>query len=184
MFKLTFKIILLMLLSLTGCGFQTIYQDQKQEVAPYVEKLAQIRIQKKRTKIDQDLKNSLYDLLNPDFIKAEAKYLLVINNTIAVSPTFITIIGAAGRYKVMFNITYQLKDLETAKTIASGTTMVNDNYDITPNRYGTFVVDEYVKTNLTRIAAQNIRNSLINDFIELDKKEEIEEKNDEEKSSQ
>ncbi len=174
-----FKIFLLIILSLTSCGFQTIYQDQKQTAEPYVEKLAQIRIQKKRTKVDQDLKNSLYDLLNPDYIKADPKYLLVIDNKVAVSPTFITIIGAAGRYKVMFNITYDLKDLETAKTIAHGSTLVNDNYDITPNRYGTFVVDEYVRSNLTRVAAQNIRNSLINDFTQLDK----EEKNDEDKKN-
>ncbi len=160
-----------MLVSLSNCGFQTIYQDEKQLAQPYVEKLAQIRIQKKRTKTDQDLKNSLYDLLNPDYIKADPKYLLVITTNVTVNPTFITLIGAAGRYKVMFNITYELKDLETAKTIARGATMANDNYDITPNRYGTFVVDEYIKANLTKVAAQNIRNSLINDFLEIERKE-------------
>jgi hypothetical protein len=161
----------ILLLSLADCGFQSVYQDEKQAAAPYVEKLAQIRIQKKRIKVDQDLKNNLYDLLNPDYIQAEPKYLLVLNTEVNVMPTFITVIGAAGRYKIVFNITYQLKDLETAKTIASGTTVVNDNYDITANRFGTFVVDEYVKSNLTKVAAQNIRNALINDFIELDKKE-------------
>jgi hypothetical protein len=47
---------------------------------------------------------------------------------------------------------------------------VNDSYDVTANRYGTYVAGEYVLSNLTKIAAQNIRNSLVNDLIEAKRK--------------
>ena len=48
--------------------------------------------------------------------------------------------------------------------------MANDSYDVTTNRYATSVAEETVAGNLTTVAAQNIRNSLVNDFIEARKK--------------
>ncbi len=168
MIKIIFFISLFIL---DSCGFQTVYHDEKDIEATYVEKLAQIRIQKTRLRFDQELKNNLYDLLNPDLVKAEAKYLLILSSNVTSYPTFITETGASGRNKVMINISYQLKDLETGSTIGKGATTVNDNYDVSLNRYGTFVADEYIKSNLTKVAAANIRNYLVNDFIELEKKE-------------
>lgn len=164
-------LITLLLLSLTSCGFQVIYRDSKQDHdISYIHELAAIRIQKNRTRIGQELKNNLYDIINPDYTKTEPKYFLVLTITENISPTFITITGSSGRNKITLNAAYVLKDLATAEIISEGHTSVNDNYDVSTNRYGSYTAENYVRSNLTTIAAQNIRNSLVNDFIELKKK--------------
>ncbi len=87
-----------------------------------------------------------------------------------ITPTFITITGSSGRNKITLTASYVLKNLKNAETISEGHTSVNDNYDVTANRYGSHTAENYVRSNLTKIAAQNMRNSLVNDFIELKQK--------------
>jgi hypothetical protein len=38
---------------------------------------------------------------------------------------------------------------------------------VTTNRYATYKTGVFVENNLTKIAAQNIRNSIVNDLVEL-----------------
>ena len=141
------------LLSLFSCGFQVIYRDEESH-ASYEGDLAAIRIKKDRSKIDQKLKNNLYDLLNPDALKIPAKYFLTLSMKESISPTFITITGASGRNKITLTVSYKLQNLTTAAVISTGSTSANDNYNVTENRYGTYVGDEYLKENLTKIVAQ------------------------------
>lgn len=162
-------LVLITLLNISNCGFQVIYKNDTESVS-YEQELAAIRIKKDRTKLDQDLKNNLYDLLNPDSIEVEPKYFLILTTNKSVTSTYTTETGASGRDKIYLHINYELKDLKTATTISTGKTSVNDNYDVTINRYGTYTANEYVQLNLTKIAAQNIRNSLVNDLIEMKKK--------------
>lgn len=160
-----------LLLALCSCGFQVIYRDHEAGTdISYVDELASIVIKKDRTKVSQDLKNSLYDLFNPDHIKASPKYFLIVKVTQTLSSTFTTSTGSSGRNRVNLNIVYELKNLETAQVISRGSTIVSDNYDVTTNRYGTYSAEQYIQTNLSQVAAQNIRNSLVNDFIETRKK--------------
>jgi hypothetical protein len=160
---------LIFLLNFASCGFQTIYRDEVNNTS-YSDDLAAIRIQKERDHLNQELKNNLYDLLNPDSIKVEPKYLLVVRATKLMSGSFITQTGASGRNRITLDVFYELKNLENAMTISRGKTAVFDNYDVNTNRYGTYVTDETVQLNLTKIAAQNIRNILVNDLIEVKKK--------------
>jgi hypothetical protein len=160
-----------LLLSLCACGFQVIYRGgEKKSDISYVNELAAIRIKKDRVRINQELKNNLYDILNPDYIKVEPKYFLTLEVSETITPTFITITGSSGRNKITLTASYVLKNLATAETISEGHTSVNDNYDVTNNRYGSYTAENYVRSNLTKIAAQNTRNSLVNDFIELKQK--------------
>jgi hypothetical protein len=166
--KLVFA--LLLLFNLSACGFQVIYKerDQNSEIS-YVEELAAIRIQKDRKRVSQELKNNLYDLLNPDYLKSEPKYFLILDLKESISPTFITLTGASGRNKLVLQVSYTLKSLETGDIISSGNTIVNDDYDVSDSRYGTFAAENYIKSNMTKTIAQNIRNSLVNDLIEMKK---------------
>jgi len=167
--KKTFGILLI--LTFSACDFQVIYKEKVRGVGiTYAQDLSAIRIKKDRTKLSQELKNNLYDILNPDYIKSEPKYFLILTAKSGISSTFTTFTGASGRNRVTLDVTYILKNLDNATTISSGTTSVNDNYDVTTNRYGTYNAEQYILTNLTKIAAQNIRNSLVNDFIETRKK--------------
>lgn len=156
------------LLTLTSCGFHVIYDTQ--DTFAHMDDLAAIRIQKDRDRVSQLLKNNLYDYLNPESIAAEPKYFLNLTVTKSIHPTFITLTGASGRNKVVLNVTYTLKNLENGKVISFGNSMVNDSYDVGLNRYATHVAEESVAGNLTKVAAQQIRNSLVNDFIEVRKK--------------
>jgi hypothetical protein len=165
----TFLIILLA--SLSSCGFQVIYKENKKpSELSLTSEMAAVKIKKDRVRLNQELKNNLYDLLNPDYVKAEPKYVLTLGVKESISSTFTTTTGSSGRNKMTIDVIYQLHSLKNGDLISSGTTSVNDSYDVTTNRYGTYVAEDYVKSNLTKIAAQNIRNSLVNDFIEARKK--------------
>jgi hypothetical protein len=164
-------IAVLLFISLSSCGFQVIYKEKVSDSdISYVNELAAIRIKKDRVLVSQELKNNLYDALNPDYIKAEPKYFLTLSITESISPTYIAITGSSGRNKISITVSYKLKSLKTAEVIAEGVTTVEDNYDVGSNRYGSYVAENYVRVNLTKIAAQNTRNSLVNDFIELKRK--------------
>jgi len=162
-------VLILILATLVSCGFQTMYRDEENNNS-YAEDLAKIRIQKGPDRLNQDLKSNLYDLLNPDLIKADPKYFLEISANKASSGTFVTQTGASGRNRVTVNVIFALRNIENGMVISRGTTSVFDNYDVSTNRYGTYIADESVQLNLTKIAAQNIRNVLVSDLIEAKKK--------------
>lgn len=169
MLKKTLSTVLL--LTICSCGFQVIYKERGNESdISYVKELAAIKIKKDRDRVSQELKNNLYDLLNPDYVKTEPKYFLILTNSESISPTFITSTGSSGRNKITLNASYILRDLNSAAIIATGTTSVNDNYDLSTSRFGTYTAENYIRNNLTKLAAQNIRNSLVNDLIEMKKK--------------
>ncbi len=165
-------IITFLLLSFSSCGFQVIYNDDKKEIdtSSYNDELAAIRIKKDRNRLSQELKNNLYDSLNPDYLKVEPKYFLTLVTAKVTSSTFTTSTGASGRNRITITVNYTLKSLEDGQIISTGTITANDNYDVSTSRYGTYTADEYVQSNLTKVLAQNIRNSLVNDLIEMKKK--------------
>ena len=152
------KILLsILVLSLFSCGFQIVYKEDGGRIEnPYEQEFAAIRIKKNRTKLDQDLKNNLYDLLNPDNIKAEPKYFLILSPLKTISSTFTTSSGASGRNRLIITVNYELQSLESGQTISTCSTVVNDNYDVSKNRFGSYTAEEYVQFNLTKVAAKNI----------------------------
>jgi len=158
-------VILLVFLNLTSCGFQVIYKDQFDE-SSLANKLASIKIKKNREYLHQKLKSNLLDVLNPDNIKVEPKYFLELTFISKISPTFTNITGSSGRNKLTITANYELKKLNDLKTVSSGKTEAYDSYDVDINRYGTYSAEEFVKENLTKVIAQNIRNLIVNDIID------------------
>lgn len=154
---------------LESCGFQVVYKDQHLS-SSISNELAAIKINKDRTHLSQQLRNNLYDALNPDYIKTENKYFLILTLKKSVSSTFITSTGASGRNKTSIIVEYELKNSKNLQKISSGTLESSDNYDVSINRYGTHIAEQYVENNITKLLAQSIRNSLINDLIEFQKR--------------
>ncbi|HLD76555.1 MAG TPA: LPS assembly lipoprotein LptE, partial [Rickettsiales bacterium] len=146
--------------SLTSCGFQVIYKEKKTGLS-YEKELAAIKIQKDSGRLSQELRNALHDLFNPDNLKIDAKYILVLNTQSFTTSTFTTSTGSSGRNRVVINIKYELIDIKDGKLLAQGETNVGDNYDVQTNRFGTYSADEYTRLNVTKVAAQNIRNFLV-----------------------
>lgn len=170
----------LLVLTLCSCGFQVIYKDDSNPENSYSHELAAIRIKKDRNQYDQDLKNDLYDLLNPDYLKVEPKYFLILKTTRSTSSTFTTGTGSSGRNKIFLNVHYDLMDLATGQKISEGVTTLNDSYTVSTNRFGTYTASEYLQTNMNKVVAQSIRDSLVNDIIEMRRKkaEEIQKQNE------
>lgn len=155
---------------LSSCGFQIIYREAEGEnQSSYEKELATIRIQKEGGRLSQEVRNALKDSFNPDYIDVEPKYILQLNISKGISGTFITVTGASGRNRVTLTLEYTLLDATTGKTLSTGIATVSDNYDVQINRYGTYVAEDYARSNLAKIAATDIRNLLVNDLIELKK---------------
>ncbi len=163
-FRIVQNIILLKIifLFLNSCGFQVIYDHKKADSC--INELASIKIQKIRDRKSQELKNSLYDALNPQKVKAESSYILAYNISKTLAPTYITETGSSGRYRININIDYKLKRISDKKIISSGYVNVNDNYDVSSNRYATHTAENYVVSNLLDLGAKEIRNSIVNDL--------------------
>ncbi len=131
----------------------------------YNEELASIKIEVSRKKINQDLKNNLENVLNPNNIKIEPRYSINISLDKNIFSTFTTSTGSSGRNKVVMIANYKLKDLVSRELIATGTTTATDDFDVENNRFANYTAEESIASNLTLIIAQNIRNLLINDIV-------------------
>lgn len=154
---------------INSCGFEVIYREKENGIS-YEKELASIKIQKSAGILNQQIRYDLYDLFNPDSITVEPKYFLVIRTSEAIGSTFLTSTGASGRNKITLTTNYTLYRLSDGAKFASGVTSANDNYDIQENRFGTYTAEEFTKSNLTKILAQNLRNLLVNDIIEIEKR--------------
>lgn len=152
-----------------SCGFQVIYREKESGIS-YEKELASIKIQKSAGILNQQIRYDLYDLFNPDSITVEPKYYLVTKTTEAIGSTFLTSTGASGRNKITLTTNYTLYRLSDGAKFAFGTTSANDNFDVQTNRFGTYTAEQFTKSNLTKILAQNLRNLLVNDIIEIEKR--------------
>lgn len=157
-----------LLLFISSCGFKPIYKSESQFSANnqnYIEELAAIQIKPERKKINQELRNHLENVLNPNYIKVEPRYLLSFKLSKGVVSTFTNFTGSSGRNKVILTVDYELRDLNSKKIIATATTTARDDYDVEEKRFANYITEESIASNLTFNIAQNIRNLLINDII-------------------
>jgi hypothetical protein len=167
------SIIILILFS--ACGFQSVYKLDSEISGSgdenYKTELAAIEIKKERKLANQQLRNNLQDVLNPDGIKVDPKYLLSVTLQKSLTSTFTTSIGSSGRNKVILNAKYSLKSLESGDVISIGNATAQDNFDVENKRFANYITQETIEMNLTKIIAQNIRNSLIRDIAQKDIKQ-------------
>lgn len=165
------KILILACFFATSCGFEIIYKEEKKsgDDISYAYELAAIDVKNVKIRSDQIFKNNLLDILNPDNIKTEKKYFLDFTIIKTISPTFITATGASGRDKITLEVRYRLTELKS-QNITTGSTIVSDDFNIDENRFGNYNLEEATEQNLAKIAAQNIRNLIVSDLIDFNKK--------------
>ncbi len=166
-----FKIILyiIFILNICSCGFQVVHKDQNIS-SSISHELAGIKIKKNRTLLSQQLRGNIYEAINPDQIITNTKYFLILDIKNSISSTYITTTGASGRNKIIINVNYELRNAENMQKITNGTVEISDNYDVSSNRFGTYVAQNYVENNLTKLIAANLRNLLVNDIVEFQKR--------------
>lgn len=160
------KRIIVFVLLLSGCGFQPLYKTSDNVGGQnYKQDLASIQIKEERKRINQELRNNLKQVLNPDDLKIDPKYLLTVGVQKGVTATFITSTGSSGRNQVTLTAKYQLKDLTSNKIISSGTTNAIDYYTVNVDqRFANYIAEDSIASNLTLVLAQNIRNLLVIDL--------------------
>ena len=159
--------------ALSSCGFHAIYNgdnisnsssNAESKAEDYKQKLAAITIKSQKKHIDQKLKNNLEELLNPYNIKTEPRYILTTSLTKSLGGTFTTSSGAVGRNRLILNVTYDLKDLNSGETVSFGTVIAKDDFDVSTTRFANYTAEEAIEINLTKIVAGNIRDRLVNDL--------------------
>jgi len=152
----------------SSCGFHPLYESDNKmsdKSYGYNKELASIKIEVTRKKLNQDLKNNLEQVLNPDGIKVDQKYSLNLSLEKSLFSTFTTANGSSGRYRVVLDAKYTLRNLKSGEVIAEGTTTTKDAFDVESKRFANYIVEDVIASNLTLIIAQNIRNLLTNDII-------------------
>jgi hypothetical protein len=154
-------------LALASCGFNIMYKTEGN--SSYYRELAAIQIKDVRSHINQELKNDLLDIFNYDNIKTEPKYLLSLTINKIISPTFINYNGASGRNHIILNVKYELKDISSLETIASGESSAADDFNVETRRFGNYIAEEHIQSNLLKLVAEDIRGLLVKDLIEISK---------------
>lgn len=165
--SINYRIISVLFLALfSACGFKSLYNiDESDSNHEKVQnELAAITVKYQRKHLNQEMQNNIEDLLNPDNIKAEPKYLLDITLTKDMMMTFINEVGASGRNKVIMNATYNLKDIKSGDVIATGNLTAQDDFDVEDKRFANYTTQTAIELNLTKIIARNLRNALIIDL--------------------
>jgi hypothetical protein len=154
-------------LTLSGCGFNIMYKTEGN--SSYYRELAAIQIKDVHLRTNQELKNDLLDIFNYDNIKVEPKYLLSLTINKLISPTFINNTGASGRNHIILNVKYELKDISNLEIIASGESSVADDFNVETRRFGNYIAEDHIQSNLLKLVAENIRSLLVSDLIEINK---------------
>lgn len=160
--------LLSLVLFLVACGLHPIYKaDNKisDKSQAYIQELAAIKVDIPRKKLNQNFKNNLEKILNPNDIKTEPKYLISVTLTKSLASTFTNFTGSSGRNKVILTAGYQLKDLNSGEIIASASTNAQDDFNIENQRFANYIAEDTITENLTLIIAKNIRDLLINDIV-------------------
>jgi len=158
----------LLFLFLTSCGLHPIYKTGNKisnQSQSYKRELASIKVEVVRKKLNQDLKNNLEKVLNPEDIKTDPKYSISITLTRSLSSTFTNYTGSSGRNKVTLVASYELKDLSSGDVIATGTAIAKDDFDVGDKRFANYIAEDAIAENLTVIIARNIRDLLVNDIV-------------------
>jgi len=162
--------ILTLLALISGCGFQPIYKTNLQDDnIKYENKLAAVSISVKRKRLHQKLKHNLTKVLNPNEISVEKEYVINIDIRKTISSTLIRPTGSSGRNKVTLIADYSLRRISDNEIIANGQTTAKDDFDVEEKRFANYIAQEEIALNLTRLIAQNIRDSLINDLFNEEK---------------
>jgi hypothetical protein len=155
-------IIAFILFLTTNCGFHSIY-SKKSEIQNNIF-LPSIKITKYNKKTEQTLRMELEELLNPEHIDIDKKYILNFDLKKQTQITIITDTGSSGRNRMTIKASYILKDIDNDNIISKSSVQAKDSYDVQDNRFANYIAEEKVEHGLLKSISQNIRDLLIRDL--------------------
>lgn len=160
------KFLIILLLSLTSCGFSPVYSNDSSHMSSVV-KLASIEVNTSYGLMQQLYKTELEDLLNPDQRVQEKLYKVDIDITKALVPIAIEQDRTITRYKVVVSGNYTLKD-NSNKVISTGKLRSEGSYDKVESDYGTYISEDDTTKRIIRQLAEDTRNRLMIALVRQD----------------
>ena len=163
---LSCHLIILSSLLLAGCGFEPMASTQSKSTSGHAlsTELASVRVEVTTSRHDQRLlaqqfRTRLEDLLDPgQLIGGEKQYVLYVNLSPIITPSFIAPDGKAQRFIVNLMSSYQLVRPADNKTIEQGALNRNSSYSNLPNSYfSTYIAEQDTTKRLAEELAEEYR---------------------------
>jgi LPS-assembly lipoprotein len=146
---------LVVLLSLTGCGFKPLYSSDS-DGRGVVASLSSIAIQETDTRAGQLVRNSLLSSIRPAGTAGDNRYKLVLNPELTQSTLVDRSIPGVKRIRLRLAVTYQLIETGSGAEVNSGKTFSAVSYDIIREP----VADLQAESNATSRAAKEVASDI------------------------
>ena len=150
---------------LSGCGFEPLYVEKKSNSEWYYDnefdtsirdEMASVKVELIQDRIGQLIRNDLLDKLTPKGQPKKPKYILSVTdiNKQEIDQALRNDITAT-RKKVIYKVTYVLKDTEH-KTLINSNSVAYLGYDILRDPYSTTFAQKKNEKNAAKIIANDI----------------------------
>ena len=142
---------LVVLLSLTGCGYKPLYSSSSDGVG-VVAALSSISIQESDSRVGQLVRNSLLSSIRPAGTTQENLYKLVLKPGLTQSTLVEKSIPGIKRVRLRLTVSYQLIYAVSGSEVSSGKTFSTVSYDVIREP----VADLQAESNATDRAAREV----------------------------
>jgi len=146
---------LVVLLSLTGCGFKPLYSSDG-DGRGVVASLSSISIQETDTRAGQLVRNSLLSSIRPAGTAGDNRYKLVLNPELSQSKLVDRSITGTDRIRLRLAVSYQLIETASGAEVNSGKTFSAVSYDVIREP----VADLQAEANATSRAAKEVASDI------------------------
>ena len=142
---------LVVLLSLTGCGYKPLYSTGS-DGRGVVASLSSISIQETDTRAGQLVRNSLLSSIQPAGTAGDNLYKLILNPELSQSKLVDRSVPGADRIRLRLAVTYQLIETASGSEVNSGKTFSAVSYDVIREP----VADLQAESNAANRAAREV----------------------------
>ena len=142
---------LVVLLSLTGCGYKPLYSSGS-DGRGVVASLSSISVQETDTRAGQLVRNSLLSSIRPAGTAGDNRYKLVLNPELTQSTLVDRSVPDTERMRMRLAVTYQLIETASGAEVNSGKTFSAVSYDVIREP----VADLQAKSNAASRAAKEV----------------------------
>lgn len=137
---------------LGACGFEPLH-GERASGASTVADMSRVKIELINERMGQELRNELFNRLNPDGRSTAPRYSLKVVLNVGESAVSIEKDDTASRSNLSVNATYTLYSLPDGKPVMQGVSTGLKSYGIITNSYATLVArSDALKLSLTSVA--------------------------------
>lgn len=147
---------------LAGCGFRPLYRQDSNSAS--VPQFAQISIAQPEDRVEQQLRNTLLDLLTPRGAPDRPLYQLDYRVNETVGSVFVTRSEEITRNNLQLSVTYYLRDYQSGNILFSASASSQASYNVTQADYANLVSEKNARERALRDVAEQFRLRLGNYF--------------------